>query len=182
MALKLNIDIESHLGPTQEAFIEIDSIKLSRPNSTLRFSTTIWLNEKASKQFYKTNLEDSQAGANGLLSNKLLYFKDSKCEGIDIELKNHFSTTFSEEQDIELPVFEKVITEIEKPYISFDKEGNEVTKYRKFKKIDKVQKGTETVKKNVLDYSVFDDPTQFIHKIMIEEYSKVIPVEHITIV
>ena len=182
MGLRLNVDLESHLGPTQEAYVEIDSIKLSRVNGSIRFSTTFWLNEETSKKFYRDSVESSQSGANGMLAANLLYFENEQSDGEDITLQNHFNVPFTRLSEIEVPVIEKIETVEDIPYISFDAEGNEITKYRKGKKIERKVVKQVKEKRNFFDYTTFTDPLSFIHEILIEEYSKVLPKDKIQIV
>ena len=68
------------------------------------------------------------------------------------------------------------------PYVSFDKDGNEITKYRVINKVEKVEVGEEEKIVNKFDYSVFNDPTSFIYDTLIEEYSKFLPKDKIEIV
>ena len=175
MGLKLNVDLESHLGPTQEAYVEIDSIKLSRVNGSLRFSTTFWLNESVSKEFYRSSIESNRSNAQGMLSNKLLYFSDEKSDGVEITLENHFNIPFTRLSEIEVPVIKKFEVEEKIPYTSFDENGDEVIKYRVEKRIKNKQIGTEKQKRNFFDYSTFSDPLSFIQEVLINEYSNVLP-------
>ena len=182
MGLRLNVDLESHLGPTQEAYVEIDSIKLSRPNGRLRFSTTLWIDEKASKQFYRNTSEEAQNGSSGLLANNLLYFEDENSDGTEISFPIHFNVPFTRAESKKVKVYEDKVVEEKVPYVSFDKDGNEVTKYRVTSKTEKVEVGEEEVVTNNFDYSVFKNPTDFIHEVLVKEYSKVIPKDKIKIV
>lgn len=182
MGLRLNVDLETHLGPTQEAYVEIDSIKLSRPNGRLRFSTTLWINKKASEKFYRETSENPQNGSTGLLANNLLYFPDNNSDGEEISFDIHYNVEFTKPETKVVKIYEKRNTQEEVPYVSFDKDGNEITKYRVINKVEKVEVGEEEKIVNKFDYSVFNDPTSFIYDTLIEEYSKFLPKDKIEIV
>lgn len=179
MALRLEVDLESHLGPTQEAYVEIDSIKLSRPNGMLRFSVTVWINEQSSKNFYKEHLDSPSNGAVGLLANKVLYFENEESDGEEVELKIHYALPFTKKVVTEKVLTEKVKQTEKVPYVSFDEDGNEITKYREVIKEVIIDKGTEEVTLDMYDYNVFSDPTEFINNILFEELSKTFPKDKI---
>lgn len=179
MGLLLNVDLETSLGPTQEAYVSIEGIRANRASGKIMFTTTTWIDKEAASNFYKNYYEDGGNNAVGMIASNILYFKDSDNEGIELNIPNFYEIPMGTLQTIEQPVYEDRETSKEVPYISFDEEGNELTLYRTVTSKEKVQVGTEKMVKTVLDKSIMDNLASYCYKHLTEKMEELFPSEKI---
>ena len=92
-------------------------------------------------RFNKVYLEEPNKNAEGLIQNKVIYFENSDSDGKELELEQFYKTSVASEQIIDVPIFEEQDVKINVPFISFDENGDEVTKHREVVKRQKVQIG-----------------------------------------
>ena len=76
---------------------------------------------------------------------------------------------------VEEPILEEKETEKEVPYISFDENGDEITKYRTVKKKEKVTVGHKTVKRDKIDNSIIGDLPSYCYSHIEKELKKIFP-------
>ena len=98
MGLQLNVDLECIAGPTKEAYVRIDTYRVDKVSSKLKFSVTYWLSAKHAQDFNRTYLEDSLNQARGILSNKAVYYPTPDSDGIEVELPTFSQLDMANEQ------------------------------------------------------------------------------------
>lgn len=182
MGLLLNVDLETSLGPTHEAYVTVEGIRANRATGKIMFTTTTWIDKQAADKFYKSNFEDNGNNAVGLFSSNVLYYTEGDKEGIEVHIPNTFNVPMGKKQLVEEPVFENKDISKEVPYTSFDEEGNELTLYRTVTSQEKVQVGTNKVEKTVIDKSIMNNLASYCYERLIEEMGKLFPSDKIQIV
>lgn len=175
MGLCIKVDLETSWGPTKEAYVRIDTYRVDKVSARLRFSVTYWSNQEYAEKFNRTYLEEDMNQAKGLFSNKVVYYEDQLSEGDEIDLPTFFDISLAEEVSVQEPIKEEKEVTKEVAYISFDKNGDEVTKYRKVKKKEMVTISTQTVKKNQIDSSIIGDLPEYCYKHIEKELNKLFP-------
>jgi hypothetical protein len=175
MGLCIKVDLETSAGPTKEAYCRIDTYRVDKVTSRLRFAVTYWINQEAGAKFNRTYLEEDLKQAKGLFSNRVVHYPDQLSEGDEIDLPTFFDVNMAEIVTIEEPILEEQEVSKEVPYVSFDEEGEEVTKFRTVKKKELVQIGTKTVKKNIIDNSIIGDLPEYCYRHIEKELRKIFP-------
>ena len=182
MGLRINADLETSAGPSQEVYIRVESFRWSKVTNTLDFAVSSWIDQEAANKFSRTYVDDELSHAVGLLTPKVVYYSDDSSEGEEIEIINFYKTSPTVEKEIEEPIFEEKEISKEIPYVSFDENGDEITLYRTKVEVEKVQVGVNKIKKELLDYSVTGNTLDYCYKVLLEELAKVFPKEKLEIV
>lgn len=154
MGLQINADLETIHGPTQEAYIKIDSIRLNQVMGEVKFTTSAWLTKEYADRFKRVYFDEPGKNAKGILPSKVVYFENDDSDGEDIEFSNFYIKRLVVEKEVETPIYEQKEKQEELPYITFDSEGNEITKYRTSISKVKEQVGTKKEIKELIDYSI----------------------------
>lgn len=158
MGFKLNVDLETSEGPTQELYVRVESFSFNKVTSEVAFQLTYWIDEEHARIFNRKYLEEDINNAEGLVQERILYFPSVDSDGEEILLNHHCSEPVTTEQEVEIPVYEIEKIQKEVPYTSFNEDGDELTLYRTVTEEKKVKKGTKTEVKKVID-------TKLIHNI-----------------
>jgi len=58
MGIRLQVDLETNRGPTNELYIRIDFFKINRTVGTITFTTTLWLNKELADNSLKKLASD----------------------------------------------------------------------------------------------------------------------------
>jgi hypothetical protein len=175
MGLCIKVDLETSWGPTKEAYVRIDSYRVDKVSSRLRFAVTYWATIEQAAKFNRSYLEEDLKQANGLFSSKVVYYEDQLSEGDEIDLPTFFDIYLADEVTVEEPVTERQKVTKEVPYISFDETGEEITKFRNVTKEEDVVIATKKVKKKKVDNSIIGDLPEYCYKHIREELIKIFP-------
>ena len=151
MGLRINVDLETSGGPTQELYVRLDTLNLNKVASKIKYVVSYWIDKDHALRFNRTYLEQPRPGANGILAREVVYYENEESEGIELTLPLAFEAYPVSKQVITLPVFEMKPTVVEVPYISFDENGDEVTKYRKIEEEKRVEVGTKEEERHIID-------------------------------
>ena len=175
MGLVMNIDLETSAGPTKEGYCRIDTYRIDKVTSRLRFAVTYWVNEKAAGDFNRTYLDEDLKQARSLFSSKVVYYPDQLSEGDEVDLPTFFDVNMAEIVTVDEPILEEQEIEKEVPYISFDENGDEITKTRIVKKKEQVEVGRKTVKREKIDNSIIGDLPTYCYSHIEKELKKIFP-------
>ena len=175
MGLCIKVDLETSWGPTKEAYVRIDSYRIDKVSSRLRFAVTYWATVEQAAKFNRSYLEEELKQAKGLFSSRAVYYEDHLSEGDEIDLPTFFDIKLAELVTVDEPITEMQKVEKEIPYISFDEDGEEVTKYRNVTKNENVVIGSKTVKKNRVDNSIIGDLPEYCYNYIRKELKKIFP-------
>ncbi len=151
MGLRINVDLETSGGPTQDLYVRIDTLNLNKVASKIKYVVSYWIDKDHALRFNRTYLEQPRPGANGILAREVVYYENEDADGKELTLPIAFETFPVSKQVITLPVFEMRQTVVEVPYVSFDENGDEVTKYRKVEEDKRVEVGTKEEERHIID-------------------------------
>ena len=171
----MKIDLETSAGPTKEGYCRIDTYRVDKVTSRLRFAVTYWMTEKDAAEFNRTYLDEDLKQARSLFASKVVYCPDQLSEGEEVDLPTFFDVNMAETITVEEPILEEKEIEKEVPYISFDENGDEITKHRTVKKKEKVTVGHKTVKKDRIDNSIIGDLPRYCYYHIETELRKIFP-------
>ena len=181
MGLRINADLETSAGPSQEMYLGVESFRWSKVTNTLDFAISSWINQDAAEKFSRTYTDDELSHAKGLLTPKVVHYSDDDSEGVEVELKNFYSVSPTKSITIEEPIFEEKEISKEIPYVSFDENGDEITLYRTKIEVEKVEVGVNKVKKEALDFSVTKNTIGYCYKVLKGELENIFPKDKIEI-
>lgn len=179
MGYVLNADLETSLGPTQELYVRVEGFTFNKVTAQLSFQITYWIDRDHAIKFNKVYLEEENKNAKGLIQNKVIYFENEESEGKEMQLEQFNRVLVADKQEIDVPVFEEQNVKIEVPYISFDENGEEVTKYREVIRKKKVQVGSNKETRSVIDVKAFNNIYGYCYKKLKEYLSTFLPEEAI---
>lgn len=175
MGIRLQVDLETNRGPTNELYIRIDHFRINRTVGQIRFSTTLWLNKELADNSLKRLADDPIKPSVGLVNPKVIYYPNKQSEGLDAEFDDLYEIPLVVEKDIEKDIFETIKVTKEVPYVSFDENGDEITLYRTVEVDEKVKVGTEKNTKRIVDYTILNNLEKFCYNHVVNTLSEVIP-------
>lgn len=176
MGLTIKSDLDTSRGSSQEVYIRIESCRVNKVLGEMEFTTTLWVSENSAKNFYKTYVDDSIGNAEGIIKQEVVYYTDENdIDGVEVKIPNHFKIGFTKEVITEEPIYEVKLVKKKIPYISFDKEGNEIEKVKIVSKEENVQVGTNKTSRLKIDYDQVDRPFVFAYNHIKKELKKLLP-------
>jgi len=182
MGFVIREDIETSLGPTQELYVRVEGFSFNKVTAQLGFQLTYWVDREHAIKHNRTYLEEEVKPMVGLVQNKIMYYDKLESDGEEIEFTHFLKVSVAEEQEVEVPLFEEQDYEVEVPYVSFDEEGEEITKFRKVIKTKKVQVGSNKEIRTVIDLKAFDDIYGYCYKKLFDYLTQFFPNDKIEIV
>ena len=181
MGLQLNVDLDTNVGATKQAYLRLETCRINKVQAQIEFTTSVWVNKESADKFYRKYVDDPLTNASGLLTREVVYYKDDfDSKGVQVILDNYFKVPCVTEVEVEEPIYENQKTSKTVPYISFDENGEEVVKEKVVEKVEQVQVGIDKIKKQLIDYSLMENPITFAYEFLKYELSKHFPSESIT--
>lgn len=135
MGLLLNIDIDTHRGPSTKPYMRIDQITVQREANRMIVSTALY----ASKE--DVTLKQNVPG-------DAIFYTNRASNGEQVNIPLSFRFNLAQKVNKIVPVYEKQMVIEKVPYVSFDPEtGDEITAYEEVKseKMVKVDEKEELV-------------------------------------
>lgn len=179
MGLRLNVDLETNQGPSSEVYIRIDNWKINKTTNDIVFTTTSWLDKSFADAFLRTYYDEPLKNSIGLLSPKVVYYKDDKSDGEEIVIDNLHKLPMVVEKEIEIPQYSIKKVNKEVPYVSFDENGDEITLYRTVTSDEEIQSGVIKEVKQVVDYGVISRLGEFCYDALKEHLGQYFPIDKI---
>lgn len=177
MGLIIRSSLETDIGNVDSPYVVITSYKVLKTQAEIGYSVGYFSNKKYWEDSLPYSIEDignpkelpfeSRFSPGGVI-----YPKDK--EWVEVNLPTHFNVKLSKIKNVEVPILEDKEIIKKTPYVTFDKEGNEITAYEEEKIIDQVEVGKETVEKELIDYKSFDNPINFAYKHLKSELEKLL--------
>jgi len=179
MGIRLQVDLETNRGPTNELYIRIDFFKINRTVGTITFTTTLWLNKELADNSLKKLASDEIRPSVGLINPKVIYYEDIDSDGVNATFEELYTVPMVNEKEIEEDIYEikKVTKEV--PYTSFDEEGEEITLYKRVEAEEKIKTGTKINKVEIVDYSILNNLEEFCYNHVVKTLSEVLPEDKI---
>lgn len=164
MGLLIKGDFESEIGQLDQLYICIDGFTYRKADNTLFAPVALFLDETKQRSIIRKLID---------------YTKDKN--GIEIELPSIVKIPVVKEVETVEDIFETQLVEEEIPYISFDEEGEEVTKYRTVSKQVQVKVGEKVITVVEPDISILQqDVFTTIYKYIEKEVKELLPFASIT--
>lgn len=183
MGLRLNVDLDTNRGQTDEAYIILETIRFNRANTRIEFTISLWINRAAAYNFQKKYVGDPLGSSEGMLQREVIYYKDAKdTKGTEITLDNYFMADIAKEEEVITPIYEEKEVTKKVPFVTFDEEGNEIIKEKKITKLEKVKVGENKEIKQMFDTSLVHNIFDYTYKELRKILSKHFPIEKLEIV
>lgn len=149
-------DFDTSYGKLQEIYVRIESFHFARQTGMCSFSYTYWPDKSLSDQHTPVYEGDKVSKAATMLDTQIIMYH-GKENFTDILLPHSIKVFAGTVKTVEEPVYEyqKYLEEI--PYISFNENGDEITKIRTVISEKKVLTGTTPVSKTVFDNTVVNN-------------------------
>lgn len=178
MGLQINVDLDTNLGPTDEAYIRIETCRINKIQAQLEFTTTTWVDKDSADKFYRKYIDDPLTNSNGLLTKEVVYYKNQDDKsGTEVVIENYYKVKTVKTVTVEDPIYDIKITTKTVPYVSFDENGEEVIKEKEIEQEEKVQIGSNKVEKQLIDYTLMEKPFELAYEHLKAELSKTFPLE-----
>jgi hypothetical protein len=161
MGFRLNVDLETSSGPSQEVYVRIESLVVNRVTAKARFQVTYWLDQDHAIATNRQYVEEEVRPLVGLIQERVLYYEDEESDGVEILLPHMLEEDMAVEKEVEVPVFEKQTVSKEVPYTSFDENGDEITLYRTVSSEQNVKVGTVVETRNEIDITLAENIFEF---------------------
>ena len=182
MGFRLNVDLETSSGPSQEVYVRIESIVVNRVTAKARFQLTYWIDQDHAVKTNRQYVEEEIRPLVGLIQERIIFYSDKDQDGKEIILPHNIEEDMAEEKEIEVPIFEEKEEAKEVPYTSFDEDGEEVTLYRTVTSVRKVKVGTEIEKRRVINIRLAENIFEFGYSRIKQMLEKHFPSDKIEIV
>ena len=179
MGFRLNVDLETGSGPTQEAYIRIDNYRFNKVTSEIILTTTTWLDVEKAHAFNRQYIDESLKNAVGLVSQDVLYYDNPESEGEEVKIPIVYKASVTEIEEVEFPIYEEQETIEETPYVSFDDNGDEVTKYKAEVVIKKVLVDKYTETKEVVKPELLENLYEFSYNVIKKKLAELFPEDKI---
>lgn len=180
MGLRLNVDLETNRGQTNEAYIKIETIRFNRVNTRVEYTTSCWVNKKAADAFNKKYIDDPLGSSAGILTQEVVYYTGpDDVEGTELTVPNFYTSEIYREVEVTTPIYEEQEVTKTVPYISFDEEGNEVQKEKEVTKVEQVKIDEKVEVKKLFDMKLVENIFEFTYKALKGELSKIFPEDKI---
>lgn len=161
MGFILDVDLETSEGPSHEVYVRVESLTFNKVTMEVGFQLTYWESKKYAENFNRVTADQPHNNAVGLIQERVIYFKDDESDGDEVLFPHHIKTLITKTELTEIPVIETKEVKVEVPYVSFDENGEEITKYRTIVKEEEVQVGVNNIEKEVFDYSALNNIFEF---------------------
>ena len=181
MGFILDVDLETSEGPSHEVYVRVESLTFNKVTMQVQFQLTYWESKKYAEKFSRFAVDDPPTNAVGLIQERVIYFEDDKSDGVEILFPHHLKTFITKVETTEIPIYETKQIEIEVPYVSFDENGEEITKYRKIFTEEEEQVGIETKEKELYDYTALENIFTFAYNHAKKVLGELIPIDKILI-
>lgn len=183
MGLRLNVDLDTNRGQTNEAYIRIETIRFNRVMCRIEFTTSCWLNKELADGFDRKHIGDPLGSSQGILTKEVVYYESKDdVEGKEVEIQNYYTCEIYREEIIEKPIYEDQIVTKTIPYVTFDDDGEEVIVEKQVKKMERVQVGIDTQVRKVVDFSIVENMFDFANQALFNELSKIFPKDKLQII
>lgn len=179
MGLRLNVDLETSAGPSQEVYARVESISYNKFTAAVMFQITYWVDQNHAIKATKTFLDEEQRNMVGLIYDRVMYYPIGNAEEVEIFLPQYMDVSAVNEEEVDIPIYETKLTKREVPYVSFDENGEEVTLYRTVTEEKQVQVGVKKEVKKVIDYGVSNRLAEFTYEVLKGELAKWFPKDNI---
>lgn len=130
MGLSLKLDIDTFEGPSQSVYCRIDQLVIQKTTNRIIISMC-----------YFTNPDKTQP--NDQLPYTVLHYLNNEDEPVETKLPSTLKVNLGETTIMKEPIYKKEKVKEQVPYVSFDENGDELTKYREVEVEKNIKVGEE---------------------------------------
>jgi hypothetical protein len=89
MGLRLNVDLETSAGPSEEVYARVESISYNKFTAAVMFQITYWVDQNHAIKATKTFLDEEPRNMVGLIYDKVIYYPAESSDEIEINLPQY---------------------------------------------------------------------------------------------
>tara|TARA_R110000803_G_scaffold194030_1_gene257030 strand:+ start:94 stop:606 length:513 start_codon:yes stop_codon:yes gene_type:complete len=163
MGLLFNLDTDTVKGSTKSLYCRISQITIQKDVNRVIISLS-----------YYSNLEKTEPVDS--ISYEVIIYDEENPEGNELRLPSVLKLDLTQKVVIKEPIYNKELVKENVPYVSFDEEGEEITKYRELEIEKNIKVGEEERELHIsaLD-AIQKDIFQFCYNKVKEELSSIFP-------
>jgi len=163
MGLLFNLDTDTVKGSTKSIYCRISQITIQKEVNRVIISLS-----------YYSNLEKTEPVDS--ISYEVIIYDEENPEGNELRLPSVLKLDLTQKVVIKEPIYNKELVKENVPYVSFDEEGEEITKYRELEIEKNIKVGEEERELHIsaLD-AIQKDIFQFCYNKVKEELSSIFP-------
>ena len=163
MGLLFNLDTDTVKGSTKSLYCRISQITIQKDVNRVIISLS-----------YYSNLEKTEPVDS--ISYEVIIYDEENPEGNELRLPSVLKLDLTQKVVIKEPIYNKELVKENVPYVSFDEEGEEITKYRELEIEKNIKVGEEERELHIsaLD-AIQKDIFQFCYNKVKEELSNIFP-------
>jgi len=163
MGLLFNLDTDTVKGSTKSIYCRISQITIQKDVNRVIISLS-----------YYSNLEKTEPVDS--ISYEVIIYDEENPEGNELRLPSVLKLDLTQKVVIKEPIYNKELVKENVPYVSFDEEGEEITKYRELEIEKNIKVGEEERELHIsaLD-AIQKDIFQFCYNKVKEELSSIFP-------
>ena len=163
MGLLFNLDTDTVKGSTKSLYCRISQITIQKEVNRVIISLS-----------YYSNLEKTEPVDS--ISYEVIVYDEENLEGKELRLPSVLKLDLTQKVVIKEPIYNKELVNERVPYVSFDEEGEEITKYRELEIEKNIKVGEEERELHIsaLD-AIQKDIFQFCYNKVKEELSSIFP-------
>lgn len=163
MGLLFNLDTDTVKGSTKSIYCRISQITIQKEVNRVIISLS-----------YYSNLEKTEPVDS--ISYEVIVYDEENLEGKELRLPSVLKLDLTQKVVIKEPIYNKELVKENVPYVSFDEEGEEITKYRELEIEKNIKVGEEERELHIsaLD-AIQKDIFQFCYNKVKEELSSIFP-------
>lgn len=178
MGIIIQNNIETNVGEIENAYVVVSSYKVLKTSQEIQYSIRYFSSKEYWEQSLPKTIEEASTQpdipSNAIFSPNSILFENNE-EFLDISLPSHFRLKPTKIKTISTPIFETQEQETIVPYVSFNREGKEITLERKVIKPVEVKIGENKTEQKVINYDAFKEPTKFIYNHLKTELKSLLP-------
>tara|TARA_B100002019_G_C21236759_1_gene583171 strand:+ start:763 stop:1275 length:513 start_codon:yes stop_codon:yes gene_type:complete len=144
MGLVIKGDFETERGQAEKIYVRLEQFTFRKLINRIDASFTYWLSSNDTDDNHKS-----------IINSFVLY--DNNSEGDEINLPNSIQISTLEKKKELKPIYKIQKVEEKVPYVSFDENGDEITKYRAINVEKKVKVGDEEVEVDVQNINMVQE-------------------------
>jgi hypothetical protein len=159
MGFSLKGDFDTSYGSATNIYITIGSFHFKKYTGIVFFNYTYWINKSyADKYYIKYEGQDTIPEPTGKLSERIVIYPQDNSQPRDYILPHGLEFFLGEEQEVEVPKINVIEKKEQVPFITFDKEGNEIISYREeLTTTEQISNESVIEKRKVLDLSMLNN-------------------------
>lgn len=177
MGLTIKGDFDTSYGTATNIYATVGSFHFKKYTGIVFFNYTYWISKSYADRYYiKYEGQATLPEPTGKISERVVYYPPNNSFPKDYILPHGLEFFLGSPQEVELPEVKVIEKEEQVPYITFDKEGNEIIAYRKeITREEVITQDSVFETRNVLDLSLLNNIYSFGYSKLVDHLKGFIP-------